>query len=70
MKFPSVDVLLVCYWLMASSVGQLVSAGGADGEVRRADSFSAALCTSPSLHRPSLPLPFLLVDIEDPGSVC
>ena len=55
---------------MASSVGQLVSAGGADDEVRRSESFSAALCTSPFLHRPSLPLPFLLVDIEDPGSVC
>ena len=70
LKFPSIDVLLVFYLLMASSVGQLVSAGGVDDEVRCSGSFSAALCTSPSLHRPSLPLPFLLVDIVDPGFVC
>ena len=70
MKFPSVDVLLVDDLLMALSVGQLVFADGVDDEVRCSGSFSAALCTSPSLRRPSLPLAFLLVDIADPGSVC
>ena len=70
MKFPSVDVLLVDDLLMAMSVGQLVSAGGVDDEVRCSGSFSAALCTSPSLYRPSLPLPFLLVEASDPGFVC
>ena len=70
LKFPSVDVLLVVDLLMASSVGQLVSAGGVDDEVHCSGSFSAALCTSPSLHRPSLLLPFLLVEAVDPGFVC
>ena len=70
LKFPSVDVLLVVDLLMASSVGQLVSAGGVDDEVQCSGSFSAALWTSPSLHRPSLLLPFLLVEAVDPGFVC
>ena len=70
LKFPSVDVLLVVDLLMASSVGQLVSAGGVDEKVQCSGPFSAALWTSPSLHRPSLLLPFLLVEVVDPCSAC
>ena len=70
LRFPSVDVLLVDDLLMAMSVGQLVSAGGVDDEVRCFESFSSALCASPSLHRSSLLVPFLRVEAVDPGFVC
>ena len=55
---------------MASSVDRLVFAVGDDDEVHLLGSSFAALCTSPSLHRPSLLLPFLLVDAAKSGFVC
>ena len=69
LKIPSVDLLLVVDLLVVSSVGQLVFEGGVDEEVQCSGPFSAALWTSPSLHRLSLLVPFLLVEAVDPGFV-
>ena len=70
MKFPSVDVLLVDDVPKALSVGQQVFVGAVDDEGHCSGWSFAESCASPSRYVFSLLLPFLLVEVVDPGSAC
>ena len=70
MRLPFVDFLLVDDVPLALSMGQPVFVGAVDDEGHCSEWSFAESCASPSRHVFSLLLPFLLVEVVDPGSAC